>query len=124
MIAIFVKSHSIFFFLQSPLPKGVTAPHAFSNVEYDGFIDLGKQLSILHSLLSECITKVTPTKLKDIDRLHCILERVGFAMAQPHPNLLRQIEIPNDSAALHNYHSLQRNVFRYVLHIRKIKMMR
>lgn len=120
MNAIFFVTSKNYFFLQSPLPKGVTAPHAFTNVEYDGFIDLGKQLSILHSLLSECITKVTPTKLKDIDRLHCILERVGYAMAQPHPNLLRQIEIPNDSAALHNYHSLQRNVFRYVY---KINMM-
>ncbi len=97
---------------QSPLPCGVTAPLAFS-VEYDGFIDLGKQLSILHSLLLECITKVAPAKLKDVDRLHVILQRVVLAMTQSHHGLMRPMEISSDVTALHNYHSLQRNVFRY-----------
>lgn len=88
-------------------------PHAAQpSLEYDGYIDLGKQLSILHSLLLECITKVAPAKLKEIDRLHCILERVGFAMTQPN-GLIRPIEISNEPA-IHNYHSLQRNIFRYV----------
>lgn len=100
-------------FLQSPLPDGVTPPTSSISTEFEGIIDLGKQLSILHSLLLECIPKVAPAKLKDMDRLHCLLERVGFAMTQP-ASILRQFDSLSDQAHVQNYHSLQRNIFRFV----------
>ena len=40
--------------ISSPLPKDSRAP------EYDGYIDLGKQLSILHTLLCETSPKLSP----------------------------------------------------------------
>ncbi|XP_044729719.1 ras GTPase-activating protein raskol [Chrysoperla carnea] len=44
--------------------------------EFDGHIDLGKQLSILSMLLTECLTKVAPTKLQELDVLIKILENL------------------------------------------------
>lgn len=94
--------------LQSPVPKEYQ-PHLHLQ-EFDGYIDLGKQMSILHSLLSECVSKVAPGRLAELDRLNRILDRVGAALAQP-AGIFR----PNEQ--VHNtpstYQSLQRNIFRY-----------
>jgi RAS protein activator-like 2 len=46
--------------ISSPLPKDSRAP------EYDGYIDLGKQLSILHTLLCETSPKLS-TKVRTRD---------------------------------------------------------
>lgn len=43
-------------------------------IEFDGYIDLGKQLSILSTLLKECLSKVAPNKLQELRPLEVILE--------------------------------------------------
>lgn len=84
--------------------------------QFDGYIDLGKQLSILHALLLECVTKVAPGRLCEVERLHRILERVRTALSQP-PTLVRQISAPEQETTsrpeINNYQSLQRNIFRF-----------
>lgn len=45
-------------------------------IEFDGYIDLGKQLSILSTLLKECLTKVTSSKLQELKTLEQILENL------------------------------------------------
>lgn len=77
--------------------------------EFDGYIDLGKQMSILHSLLAECVSKVAPGRLAELDRLNRILDRVGAALAQP-AGLIRQQETVHSTPS--TYQSLQRNIFR------------
>ncbi|XP_066906311.1 ras GTPase-activating protein raskol isoform X4 [Halyomorpha halys] len=83
--------------------------------DFDGYIDLGKQLSILHALLQECVAKVAQQRLQDVHELHCILERVRLALSQP-SGLLRQISAPeptSNSPSGASYQSLHRNIFRY-----------
>lgn len=53
------------------------------STEFDGHIDLGKQLSILHTLLRECVEKISPVRLQEVEKLHMILERIHLALAQP-----------------------------------------
>ncbi|XP_024080981.1 probable Ras GTPase-activating protein isoform X2 [Cimex lectularius] len=87
--------------------------------DFDGYIDLGKQLSILHALLQECVSKVAAARLGDVQHLHCILERVRTALNQPATagGLLRQISAPqtlvSNGLEQANYQSLQRNIFRF-----------
>ncbi|XP_073970020.1 ras GTPase-activating protein raskol isoform X4 [Rhodnius prolixus] len=87
------------------------------STDFDGYIDLGKQLSILHALLQECVSKVAAARLADVQHLHCILERVRAALAQPQGtsavSLLRQVSVPQTHADQANYQSLQRNIFRF-----------
>ncbi|CAG0878488.1 unnamed protein product [Darwinula stevensoni] len=92
--------------ISSPLSKDTRCP------EFDGFIDLGKHLSLLHTLLSECIPKIS-SKLNelsvyegDVEQLKGILDRISAVLNQPNMNLLRQISTPG-------FQSLQRNIFRY-----------
>ncbi|XP_075227066.1 ras GTPase-activating protein raskol isoform X3 [Lycorma delicatula] len=74
-----------------------------SSAEYDNYIDLGKQLSILHALLLECVSKVVPARFCEVEELHCILERVRIVLTQPE----------NNRTDMTNYQSLQRNIFRF-----------
>ena len=94
--------------ISSPVPKEYQ-PHLHLQ-EFDGYIDLGKQMSILHSLLSECVSKVAPGRLAELDRLNRILDRVGAALAQP-AGIMRQHEPVHGSPS--TYQSLQRNIFRF-----------
>ncbi|CAH1402957.1 unnamed protein product [Nezara viridula] len=83
--------------------------------DFDGYIDLGKQLSILHALLQECVAKVAQQRLQDVQELHYILERVRLALSQP-SGLLRQVSAPEpstNSPSSAAYQSLHRNIFRY-----------
>lgn len=89
-----------------------------SQQEFDGYIDLGKQLSILSTLLKECIAKVSPAKLHELKPLEDVLEtlhknyckqRIGqvctpppirredniFVYNDPTANVARTTTIPN-----------------------------
>ncbi|XP_046404023.1 ras GTPase-activating protein raskol isoform X2 [Ischnura elegans] len=51
--------------------------------EFDGYIDLGKQLSILEALLAECIDKIPGQWPSELARLQGILRRIHEAQAEP-----------------------------------------
>ncbi|XP_043190408.1 ras GTPase-activating protein nGAP-like isoform X2 [Amphibalanus amphitrite] len=89
--------------------------------EWDGYVDLGKQLSVLHSLLRECAPKVTsPAHLAERQRLEAALATVTAAhsqqqQAQQQQQQSQQQPPPPPSAAVApppNYLSLQRNMYR------------
>nr|CAD7196683.1 unnamed protein product [Timema douglasi] len=110
--------------ISTRVPKDLHTPHG--GLEFDGYIDLGKQLSILAALLQESLAKVGPgvPGHGEVERLQRILDRVRLALTQP-PGLLRQHSSPpappqlennnNNrlSEPLHAFQSLQRNIFRY-----------
>lgn len=79
-------------------------------LEFDGYIDLGKHLSVLASLLGECVAKV-PSGHGATDRLRTIL----LSLNQP-SGLMRQHSSPQTSGARYSepshYQSLHRNIFR------------
>lgn len=50
-----------------------------SILDWAGYIDQGKQLSILHLLLSESVTKLPEARQHDLDPLHHILEEISKA---------------------------------------------
>jgi len=103
------------FKFQSPVPIGYSTPQDHST-EFDGHIDLGKQLSILHTLLMECVEKISPVRLQEVEKLHMILERIQLALAQP--SVVRtslnciENQPPNDQNNI--YQPVQhQNIFRY-----------
>lgn len=89
--------------MQSGFPNEVSSGAA----QFEGYIDLGRQLSVLHVLLVECVSKVGPSRVCEVERLHRVLERIRCALTQP-PPLTRQVSAPEPDA----YQSLQRNIFR------------
>ena len=115
--------------LQSPAPKDNPSHNQLP--EFDGYIDLGRQLSILHSLLSECVSKVSGSRSTELSKLQRILDRVGNALAQPatyaapgHAASTASAAAAVAAVALQrqhesvsqphtpSYQSLQRNIFR------------
>lgn len=84
--------------LQSSLPNDTPTSNT---LEFDGYIDLGKQLSLLHALLRE---SVTMTSISSLNRLPDILDNISMALDQPGPS-----PVPIS----HRYPSLQNNIFRY-----------
>ncbi|XP_050441674.1 ras GTPase-activating protein raskol-like isoform X3 [Adelges cooleyi] len=100
--------------ISSPVPNGYPTPQDHST-EFDGHIDLGKQLSILHTLLLECIEKISPVRLQEVDRLHKILERVQTALAQPAG--IRTSTNCNENQPIEQKNTYQppvhQNIFRY-----------
>lgn len=87
---------------QSPLPKDAPTNNS---LEFDGYIDLGKQLSLLHALLRESVTAIAPSSPSmPPSRLPEILDRISVALDQPGPS-----PVP----AAHRYSNLQNNIFRY-----------
>lgn len=72
-----------------------------NSLEFDGNIDLGKQLSLLHGLLRESMSATTSSP-----RLDGILERISSALEQPGPS---SISVPTTP----RYPNLQNNIFRY-----------
>ncbi|XP_017887080.1 probable Ras GTPase-activating protein isoform X4 [Ceratina calcarata] len=88
--------------ISSTLPKDAPANNS---LEFDGYIDLGKQLSLLHALLREslvtlssCSPSLPPPRLQEI------LDRISMALDQSGPS-----PVP----APHRYPNLQNNIFRY-----------
>ncbi|XP_076755689.1 ras GTPase-activating protein raskol isoform X2 [Xylocopa sonorina] len=88
--------------ISSPVPKDAPANNS---LEFDGYIDLGKQLSLLHALLREslvtissCSPSLPPSRLPEI------LDRISLALDQSGPS-----PVP----ASHRYPNLQNNIFRY-----------
>lgn len=70
-----------------------------NSLEFDGNIDLGKQLSLLHALLRESVSATAPSP-----RLDAILERISTALDQPGPSSMPSAP---------RYPNLQNNIFRY-----------
>ncbi|XP_011254298.1 probable Ras GTPase-activating protein isoform X5 [Camponotus floridanus] len=88
--------------ISSPLPKDAPANNS---LEFDGYIDLGKQLSLLHALLRESMAAIAPSSPSmPPSRLPEILDRISLALDQPGPS-----PVP----AAHRYPNLQNNIFRY-----------
>ncbi|XP_076231952.1 ras GTPase-activating protein raskol isoform X2 [Calliopsis andreniformis] len=88
--------------ISSPLPKDAPANNS---LEFDGYIDLGKQLSLLHALLRESLVTITTSSSSlPPSRLPEILDRISLALDQPGPS-----PVP----AAHRYPNLQNNIFRY-----------
>lgn len=86
------------FFFQSPLPKDAPSNNS---LEFDGYIDLGKQLSLLHALLRE---SVAATPSSPSSTLPEILDRISSALDQPGPS---------PTPVSHRYPNIQNNIFRY-----------
>ncbi|XP_015109074.1 probable Ras GTPase-activating protein isoform X3 [Diachasma alloeum] len=85
--------------ISNPLPKDSPSNNS---LEFDGYIDLGKQLSLLHALLRESIAGTTSSSSSS--RLPEVLDRISVALEQPGPS-------PVSTA--HRYPNLQNNIFRY-----------
>lgn len=89
--------------ISSPLAKDTPANNS---LEFDGYIDLGKQLSLLHALLRESIAgTASPSPSSLSAKLPEILDRISLALDQPGPS-----PITTNS---HRYPNLQNNIFRY-----------
>ncbi|CAL4059720.1 unnamed protein product, partial [Meganyctiphanes norvegica] len=106
-------------------------PNDHRGFEFDGDIDVGKQLSLLHTLLSEALGKVSKANIKGINQqqlntLHNILEDISIAKTQPNINLVQRLSASNPTKVLTptndpqtsfeesiGYQSLQKNIFRY-----------
>ncbi|KAL0112303.1 hypothetical protein PUN28_011972 [Cardiocondyla obscurior] len=88
--------------ISSPISKDAPTNNS---LEFDGYIDLGKQLSLLHALLRESAAAITPSSPSmPPSRLPEILDRISVALDQPGPS-------PVSTA--HRYPNLQNNIFRY-----------
>ncbi|KAK0179897.1 hypothetical protein PV327_005606 [Microctonus hyperodae] len=88
--------------ISSPLPKNSPAN---DSLEFDGYIDLGKQLSLLHALLRESIAGTSSPSSLPPSKLPDILDRISFALDQPGPSPI--------SITAHRYPNIQNNIFRY-----------
>ncbi|XP_055527142.1 ras GTPase-activating protein raskol isoform X2 [Wyeomyia smithii] len=120
--------HSISTRTETPLQESI--------LDWAGYIDQGKQLSILHTLLAESIQKLPASKQVDLHPLPAILEAITIAketnnfittqqqnpQPQPHPNQENQntITVPVKPTAERGIirgvltpTSLEKNIFRY-----------
>lgn len=77
-----------------------------AHLEFDGYIDLGKQLSILTTLLTECLSKVAPNNLQKLETLVGILETLRAQYCANH-QFLRQHSSPPE------IHCGNDNIFRF-----------
>lgn len=67
-----------------------------AHLEFDGYIDLGKQLSILSTLLTECLSKVAPAKVQELEALVKTLETLRAQHCNTTHQILRQHSSPPD----------------------------
>lgn len=78
---------------------------ANNSLEFDGYIDLGKQLSLLHALLRESVAATASTSPSSPpSRLPEILDKISAALDQPGPSPI---------STIHRYPNLQNNIFRF-----------
>lgn len=66
-----------------------------SILDWSGYIDQGKQLSILHSLLVENFPKLPPQKQNEMAQLTAILERISQIKESTENNYQRHLMEPN-----------------------------
>ena len=62
-----------------------------SILEWSGYIDQGKQLSILHSLLVENLSKIPPQKQNEMTQLSSILDRISQIKESTENNYQRHL---------------------------------
>lgn len=103
-----------------------------SILDWSGYIDQGKQLSILHSLLSEAVLKLPANRQYDLAGLTHILEEITKANATNNYNLENVSNVQNENIHQNNSQirhqrmqergimrgvltpsSLEKNIFRY-----------
>lgn len=110
--------------ISTRVQRDFPSPHC---LEFDGYIDLGKQLSLLASLLYECVGKLGPGHNGEFQRLTRALDRVRLAQSQP-AGLIRQHSSPplpgtvpspgqcesgNRNSEPAVLQALQKNIFRF-----------
>ncbi|KAJ4426333.1 hypothetical protein ANN_27147, partial [Periplaneta americana] len=110
--------------ISTRVQRDFPSPHC---LEFDGYIDLGKQLSLLAALLHECVGKLGSGRNGEIQRLVRALDRVRLAQSQP-AGLIRQHSSPpmpgivpppgqgepgNRNSEPTALQALQRNIFRF-----------
>lgn len=129
-------------FLEQQAPKMKEFLHQISTrsdqpapdtiLDWSGYIDQGKQLSILYTLLADSIQKLPPNKQHELGELHTILEDITKAKesnsfnvvqgspAQPHQNQENQPQNNGVKLAERGIirgvltpSSLEKNIFRY-----------
>ncbi|KAK7086908.1 Disabled 2-interacting protein, partial [Halocaridina rubra] len=119
--------------------KQISSPatHDHRVLEYDKDIDLGKELSLLHTFLSEAIRKLSTATTKitisaaqqrHLEKLRILLDEVSVAQTQPNINIVQRLSshtpVDTPTSPVFNpetgciddrlgYQSLQRNIFRY-----------
>lgn len=83
----------------------ISTPGGGDSINFEGQIDLGKELSILHSLLVDCIPDMNKTEhLEDVEELQQILNDISSSLSQS--SVLRQMSSPNFGDKVHNIHCL------------------
>ena len=118
--------------------KQISSPAAHDHrvLEYDRDIDIGKEMSLLHTFFLEALRKMGTTKntvsvnqQMHLDKLKSILDEISVAQTRPNLNLVgrlsaqHSLESPMVSPMASQeavriedkigYQSLQRNIFRY-----------
>ncbi|XP_042227710.1 ras GTPase-activating protein nGAP-like isoform X2 [Homarus americanus] len=120
--------------------KQISSPasHDHRALEYDKDIDTGKELSLLHTFLTEALVKlststsrttVSVSQQRYLDKLSQILGEISVAQTQPNINIVQRLSShstsetpssdptsPPESGRMEDrlgYQSLQRNIFRY-----------
>lgn len=120
--------------------KQISSPatHDPRIMEYDRNIDMGKELSLLHTFLTEALKKLSTCTTKtnigvaqqhEVEKLRLILEEIRVAQTQPNINIVQRLSSQNpptspladptlapENARVEDrvgYQSLQRNIFRF-----------
>lgn len=99
-------------FLHFISTRGETPPPE-SIMDWTGYIDQGKQLSILHSLLSEAILKLQPNRQHDLGLLIKILDDITKSKESGIFNGLEHS--PSENSLIQNHKLPERGIMRGVL---------
>ncbi|XP_076342318.1 uncharacterized protein LOC143242718 isoform X3 [Tachypleus tridentatus] len=81
----------------------ISTPGEVRKLNFSEQIDLGKELSILHSQLIDCIPKMNKTNYEDFEELKRILNDISSSMSQP--SITRQKSFQNLSNIIPNTHN-------------------
>lgn len=85
-----------------------TQPHVDTVLDWPGYIDEGKQLAVLHHLLSENIPKLPVPRQADLDPIQEILDDITKAKASNSFNMMSMQDV-NQSQTSHQMHTLSRS---------------